>query len=159
VTDESESWEVIHPQLDSFEAEKDGLALKKMIATGAGMPMHFLAEPEGTNRTTAESSGGPTFRHLAQRQEFFTLMLKCIARAALRRRALLDAAIQAEADVQVHGTDLSARDNQALAGAAKAIVEAFTNLHEKGLIDDSELLRLAYRFAGEAVDAEKMRDA
>ena len=57
VTDESESWEVINPQLASDEAASDGLALKKMIAAGAGLPLHFLAEPESATRTTAESSG------------------------------------------------------------------------------------------------------
>jgi hypothetical protein len=28
-----------------------------MIAAGAGIPMHFLAEPEGATRTTAEAAG------------------------------------------------------------------------------------------------------
>ena len=41
----SETWGVLHPQLDSFEASEDGLALKKMLAAGSGNPLHFLAEP------------------------------------------------------------------------------------------------------------------
>jgi hypothetical protein len=50
VTDESESWEVLNPRLESSDANEDGLALKKMIAAGCGLPLHFLAEPEGSNR-------------------------------------------------------------------------------------------------------------
>ena len=46
VTDASEIWTVLNPQLDSTDANADGLALKKMIAAGAGVPLHFLAEPE-----------------------------------------------------------------------------------------------------------------
>ncbi len=149
VTDESESWEVLNPQLDGSEAREDGLAIKKMIAAGAGVPMHFLAEPEGTNRTTAESAGGPTFRHFEQRQLFFTWMVADLARAALRRRALLDSKVRADARVEAASTDLSARDNYALAQAAREIVAAFSGLYDKGLIEASELLRLAYRFAGE----------
>ena len=71
VSDESESWEVLSPKLESSDAGADGLALKKMIASGAGVPMHFLAEPEGSTRTTAEAAGGPTFRHFEQRQNYF----------------------------------------------------------------------------------------
>ena len=46
VTDENETWSVLAPELSSFEAGEDGLALKKMIAIGAGIPPHYLAEPE-----------------------------------------------------------------------------------------------------------------
>lgn len=149
VTDESETWSVINPQLASFEAAEDGLALKKMIAAGSGNPLHFLAEPESATRTTAESAGGPTFRHYAQRQQHFLWMVRVLAQAALRRRAQVDGSVDGEAEVQVTGADITARDNGELAQAASDIIAAFTGLHARGLIDDAELLRLAYRFAGE----------
>lgn len=156
VTDESESWEVLKPELDTFEAKEDGLAIKKMVAAGAGVPMHFLAEPEGTNRTTAESAGGPTFRHFEQRQQFFCWMVADLARIAVRRRSAVDPQVDAAAEIHVSGGDLSARDNQSLAAAAKAALEAFLTLYERGLIDRAELLRVAYHFAGEPVDVEEM---
>ena len=62
VTDSSETWSVITPKLEALDANQDGLTLKKLIAAGVGIPMHFLAEPEGSTRTTADSAGGPTFR-------------------------------------------------------------------------------------------------
>ena len=43
VVDESETWDVINPHLESADANTDGLALKKMLAAGAGLPLHFLA--------------------------------------------------------------------------------------------------------------------
>ncbi len=70
VTDESEDWSVISPKLEALDAQTDGLALKKMIAAGAGVPMHFLAEPESATRTTAEAAGSPTHRKFEQRQRF-----------------------------------------------------------------------------------------
>ncbi len=149
VTDESESWEVIHPRLDSQNAAEDGLALKKMIAGGAGLPLHFLAEPEGATRTTAEAAGGPTFRHFEQRQLFFCELLRQLAQLAVRRRAAYDPALQAEAVIRVQGADLSARDNAALAIATRAASHAFFDLFDRGLISQDELLRLIYRFAGE----------
>jgi hypothetical protein len=156
VTDESESWSVLSPNLASFEAAEDGLALKKMIAAGAGLPLHFLAEPESATRTTAESAGGPTFRHFQQRQVFFLCMLEELARAAVHRRSLVDARVNPGAKITAAGADISTRDNAELAEAAAKVIPAFSGLHERGLIDGAELLRLAYRFAGEVVDVNAL---
>jgi hypothetical protein len=156
VTDESEEWKCISPNLASFEAAEDGLALKKMVAVGAGYPMHFLAEPESSTRTTAESAGGPTFRNLQQRQEYFMWMIEDLANVAVRRRKFYDRLVSLKDDIKVTGSDISARDNAALAVAASTIVGSFVNLRDRGLIDDQELMRVAYRFAGEVVDVEEM---
>jgi hypothetical protein len=150
VTDESESWSVIQPELAAQDAGEDGLAVKRMIAAGAGLPLHFLAEPESATRTTAESAGGPTFRRFEQRQRFFLAMLHDLARLALIRRAQVDDSIAPQAEIEIRGADISARDNNQLAQAARDAVEAFTRLRDLNLIDDAELLRLVYRFAGEA---------
>ena len=156
VIDESEEWSVLHPNLSSFEAAEDGLALKKMIAVGAGSPLHFLAEPESATRTTAESAGGPTFRHYEQRQEFFLWMLEDLTRVILRRRRFRDRLVNPRAELKVTGTDISSRDNAALATAASTVIGAFLDLRELGFIDDHELVRMAYRFAGEVVDVEEL---
>ena len=156
VTDESEEWKCISPNLASFEAAEDGLALKKMVAVGAGYPMHFLAEPESSTRTTAESAGGPTFRHLQQRQEFFMWMIEDLARIAVKRRKFYDRLVSVKEEIKVAGSDISARDNAALAVAASTIVGSFITLRDRGLIDDQELMRIAYRFCGEVVDVEDM---
>jgi len=156
VSDESEEWKCISPNLASFEAAEDGLALKKMVAVGAGYPMHFLAEAESATRTTAESAGGPTFRHLQQRQEFFLWLLEDIAKVCIRRRKFYDRMIRIDEMIKVTRTDISARDNAALAAAASTIVGSFAVLRDRGLIDDRELMRMAYRFAGEVVDIEEL---
>jgi hypothetical protein len=154
VTDRNELWGVLNPQLDSSQAGEDGLALKKMIASGAGLPMHFLAEPESSNKSTAEHAGGPTFRHYPQRQVFFKWLLQDIATIVVRRRAALDRHVSVKADLEVQAPDISSRDNAALAVAATQIVTAFALLHDKGLIPDDEMLRMAYTFAGETVDVQ-----
>jgi len=156
VIDESEEWSVIYPNLSSFEAAEDGLALKKMIAVGSGVPIHFLAEPESATRTTAESAGGPTFRHYQQRQEYFLWMIKDIAKVVVKRRKIFDRLVNPEAEIIVTGTDISARDNAALAAAASTIIGAFLDLRELNFIDNAELLRIAYRFAGEVADVEEL---
>jgi len=156
VKDDAETWETLSPKLESSDANEDGLAIKKMIAAGAGIPLHFLAEPESATRTTAESAGGPTFRHYEQRQEFVLWMLRDLLQAVTARAARGGRPVDPNADIDLRGTDISARDNSELAGAAAEIVTAFSGLHARGLIDDAELLRLAYRFAGEVADIPEL---
>jgi len=158
VTDAAtESWGVLHPQLDSFEASEDGLALKKMLAAGSGNPMHFLAEPESSTRTTAEAAGGPTFRHYEQRQNFFIWMMGDLAQVVRSRRAQVDPALGLGREpIKVSGADISARDNATLAQAAAQVAAAFADLRQRQVIDDAELLRMVYKFAGELVDVPEL---
>ncbi len=79
-------------------------------------------------------------------------MLRDLLQAITIRAARCGRPVKTDADIDLRGTDISARDNSELAGAAAEIVTAFSSLHARGLIDDAELLRLAYRFAGEVVD-------
>jgi hypothetical protein len=147
---------VLSPKLESHEAGEDGLAIKKMIAAGSANPLHFLAEPESATRTTAESAGGPTFRHYEQRQLFFKWLLHDLVTVVVRRRKMVDRMVSTEAELIVTGTDISARDNAALATAASVMVAGMTTIRDRGLIDDAELLRIVYRFAGEVVDLEEL---
>ncbi len=156
VTDESESWDVIAPKLESQDAANDGLALKKMIASGAGLPLHFLAEPESATRTTAEAAGGPTYRHFEQRQQFFVWLVGDLLQVVLQRRGLVDAKIDPLVTLSVQGADISARDNVALGLAATYAMSVMGQLRDRRLVDDSELLRLVYRFAGETADVEAL---
>ena len=156
VTDENETWEALHPRLESEDAGQDGLALKKMLAAGAGIPMHFLAEPEGSTRTTAEAAGGPTYRHFEQRQRFFLWLMGDLLRAVVNRRARVDNRVSRKAEISVTGADISARDNMSLAMAASNMLTVLQEIRDRGLIDDAEMLRLVYRFCGESVDVEEM---
>jgi len=156
VADENETWKVINPRLDSSNAEKDGLALKKMIAAGAGIPLHFLAEPESATRTTADAAGGPTFRRFEQRQQYFIWMIEDILRVIISRRSMIDSKLKKEVDLSVTGADISSRDNSSLSQAAYYMVEVLANLRDRSLIANDEFLRVIYRFFGETVDAEEM---
>jgi len=156
VSDENETWKVISPRLDSGDAEKDGLAIKKMISAGAGIPLHFLAEPESATRTTADAAGGPTFRRFEQRQEYFLWMINDILRVVLSRRAMVDRKLDPNTELAVTGADISSRDNNTLSQAAYYMIEVLANLKDRNLIANEEFLRLIYRFFGESVDAQEM---
>ncbi len=158
VVDESEDWSCINPQLNSADANEDGLSLKKMIASGSGVPLHFLAEPESATRTTAEAAGGPTYRRFEQRQLFFLWMIGDLLRAVISRRAMVDARVSRRADVKLQGCDISGRDNVSLSMGAQNVLNTFSQLRDRGLITDAELVRMTYFFAGEMVDENDVLD-
>ena len=156
VTDTSETWSVISPKLEALDANQDGLALKKIIAAGVGIPMHFLAEPESSTRTTADSAGGPTFRRFEQRQNFFVWLLEDLLTMVISRRAQVDYAIATDPELKISGADISARDNVSHSIATVNILNALERLYDMGLISARELLRTAYRFAGESADIDEI---
>lgn len=154
VTDESEEWSVISPKLEALDASTDGLAVKKMIAAGAGVPLHFLAEPESSTRTTAEAAGSPTFRRFEQRQRTFLWLLQDLLRVVLQRRSMVDASVRGDAPIAIHAADISARDNTALAQAGLDAVSVLEKLVDRGLISPQEMLRVVYRFMGESLESQ-----
>lgn len=101
VTTENEEWGVIAPHLESQEAGEDGLALKKMIAVGAGIPLHFLAEQESENKASAEAAGSAAYRGLAMRQQFFHDALSELLRHVLSRAALVNRRLDPSAKICV----------------------------------------------------------
>ena len=149
VTDESEEWSVLAPRLEALDASSDGLAIKKMIAAGVGLPLHFLAEPESSTKTTAEAAGSPTYRRFGERQRFLCAMVEELLRVVVRRRSLVDFSVDREEPIRVEGGDVSARDNRELAEAGDRIQTVAAGLLDRGAIDQNEYLRLVYRFMGE----------
>lgn len=155
VTDESETWEVISPKLESDDAERDGLALKKMIASGVGIPLHFLAEPESSTRSRAEASGGLTYRKFQQRQTFFQYLIHDLLTVVINRHNLMTSD-NLSVEVEVHPGDLSGRDNVALAMAGSNLVSAFQTLYDLGGVLLEEMVRVLYRFIGEEGDPKEI---
>jgi len=90
VTDANEEWKAVQPQIGADDVEADGKAIRMMIAAGAGVPLHFLAEGEGANRATAREMGTATFRHFQHRQFVFSQVLRDVIRVEARRARLCD---------------------------------------------------------------------
>ncbi|HSN94564.1 MAG TPA: hypothetical protein VLR89_05835, partial [Anaerolineaceae bacterium] len=62
--------------------------------------------------------------------------------------------VDAEALIEVHGGDISARDNTELANAGNQAASVAGGLLDRNLIDANEYLRLVYRFMGESLPKE-----
>jgi len=149
VCDENEDWSVLSPKLEALDASTDGLAIKKMIAAGVGIPLHFLAEPESSTKTTAESAGHPTYRRFEERQRVLCWILEDLLGVVLKRKAVFDNGIIPNAKIIVRGGDVQSRDNLELARAGQGMTDMALRMVDKGMIDAPEALRLIYRFIAE----------
>jgi hypothetical protein len=98
VHNEAETWKAIQPQINAEAVEADGKALRLIIAAGAGVPLHFLAEGESATRTTAVEMGEPTLRHYRKRQMFVGYMVNDLLGEVLRR-AVNAGALPLDADL------------------------------------------------------------
>jgi len=152
-----ENWGILSANLDSFDASVDGLTIKKMIALGAGIPVHYLAEPESSTRTTAEAAGTPTFRAIEQKQTDFIAMIKDMATIAVRVRKEVDRRVNPLAEIEIGAPDITERDNANLALAASRIEPVMADLYDRELIDEPEFLRQTYRMAGEVYESPRVK--
>jgi len=147
--DPNESLTALFPNLAAFEAGADGLALKRMIAIGAGIPLHYLAEPEESTRTTAEAAGTPTFKHFKHRQNYLSNALLVVLQTALIIRHQYVPNTPAAADIRIIVPDITERDNSILALALQRFVTGFAPIYNAKLVDENEFIRLVYRFLAE----------
>jgi hypothetical protein len=158
VTDETEEWKPVQPKIQAEDVKDDGKALRLMIAAGAGVPLHYLAEGETATRTTAREMVGPTVRHYEHRQRFFCdLLVDVIEKAAYRARvAGRLARPRGGPQLSYVVADLREEDNLKVARAAKEIVEYLRAMKAEGWITNRKAMELAYKFAGEVIDVEAL---
>ena len=123
------------------------------MALGRGLPLHYLAEPESSTRTTADAAGTPTFKRLERRQEFFKARVHELLRVVVQRRLAKDERVNPEAKITIKAADISERDNAALALAVNQIITAMRPLVTDGFLTAEEYMRWVYRFGGEVIPA------
>lgn len=144
VTDPNERWGIMSANLDSFDASVDGMAVKKMFAGGFGYPLHWLAEPEDGNRSTADAAGTPTFRTLEESQDELFDMLIEMAQVAVKIKGL-----KTDSIITIDGPDITERDNATLALALGRAYPNLADLFDREGIDAKEFLRLTYKMFAE----------
>lgn len=145
--------------IQGFDAEADGHALRLAFAAGANIPLHFLAEGSGSNRATAAEMGDPTHRHYRMRQQDFRNILVSLTEAAYRRQAaLLGLRVPADLQMTAELPDVSRADNRVLAQSAQGIVGALAMMKQQGWVDDETAIRLAFKFAGEVLTEPKIQE-
>ena len=146
-------------QIAADDAEKDGRVLRLAVAAGSNLALHYLGEGEATNYATAKEMGEPTARFFTDRQTDIRRIVEDLISAAYARKvAAAKATWPADGDLRLSTavTEVARADNQALALAARHIVFALTMMRAEGWVDDATAVRLAFKFAGEALAEEEI---
>jgi len=158
LADEAEKWSAVTPNLHANDAEKDGRAIRWMIAAGGpGTALIDLGEGEDANLATGSVMQEQKRRFLRRRQRMLVQMLQEVALHAFRRyvevTALSARRVSAE-DIVALAPDISPEDNASLAQAAAQIVQALQGMGEiAGMSEEYRrmALRLFAKFAGESI--------
>jgi len=148
-----EEWKPLSLNIEGTDAAPDGKAIRLAVASGAGVPLHFLGEGESATKATAAEMGGPTFRHYTQRQDYVCFILVDIFTEAYRlsgHRQFNDLRLKPTVP------DIEERDNKLMAESAKTIVEALATMRDRGWVTDELAVGLAFKFAGEILEQEEI---
>jgi len=149
-----EIWAAVQPKIDAGDVAEDGRAIKLMVAMGAGIPEHYLASGEFTNRATASEMALPTVKKFKRRQDYFGYILTRILQRVVQekqQRGLLPAGI--DTTITFAFPDIDTDDNLALAQASYAAAQGLQIAKANGWVSDETAARLFFESLGEDIDA------
>lgn len=106
VVPQNEEWTAVQPNLDSSDANEDGLAIKKMIAAGVGIPVSFLAEPGSASKAESGGMEDSACRNFRQRQQALLWITETVLRHVLARGALVRRSLNPNTEIHVYGDDI-----------------------------------------------------
>jgi len=149
VHNEGEEWSAVEPQIGADQVESDGKAIKMMIAVGAGLPEHYLAEGGNVNKATAAEMGLPTLKRFERRQDYVGFMLRSILDRVLaeaQHAGLLPARVDQRYEIVFPPIDVD--DGAGIAAAVGTLVPALQAAKQEGWLNDQTAVKLLHRFLG-----------
>lgn len=146
---ELEQWKAVQPSIGADDVRDDGRAIRLMVATGAGVPEHYLSEGGNANRATAAEMGLPAMKRFQRRQEF----LRSIVQRMCQR--VIEAGIAAGTVRKGVNLGFSVAFDDALGdglvyrtATLQSATRAVTDALNAGLISDSEAKRIWWQLSG-----------
>jgi hypothetical protein len=122
-----------------------------MVAMGAGIPEHYLASGESSNRATAAEMAFPTVKKFKRGRT--TSAARILARVVQEKQArgLLPAGI--DTSLAFTFPDIDTDDNLALGQASLAVAQSLQIAKAQGWVTDETAARLYFESLGEDLDA------
>jgi hypothetical protein len=160
VHNESEKWEAVQPHIDAGDAEPDGRAIKLMVAMGAGIPEHYLADGQNSNRATASEMSLPTIKKYKRRQDLMAYILRMILNRVIKEkqnRGLLPKG--ADTSLTFAFPDIETDDNLQLGQAGFYVARALALAKGQGWVSDETASKLFFESLGEDIDIMRELEA
>jgi hypothetical protein len=153
IHNEQETWSSVQPNIDAGDVAEDGRSIKLMVAMGSGIPEHYLASGENSNRATAGEMALPTIKKFKRRQDYFGFVLTRILDrvvAEKQARGLLPAGI--DTTIELIFPEIDTEDNVATAQAAGLTAQALAVAKQNGWVTDQTAAELLFAAFGKSVD-------
>jgi len=139
VHNEKETWEMHAPDLKQAGSIDTATALSRFILGGLGLPEHWYAKGDETNRATAEAQGAPTWKSLEADQgtvrSLIVWMLEFV-----RDQAIIGGKYRpgedADTSVDVALPEMTAKDVKAIITAAQPFASALMIAQQQGWITE-----------------------
>ncbi len=145
IHNESETWEAKQPNIAAADAAPDGLAIKLMIAMGAGIPEHWLSEAGDVNRATAAEMGLPTIKKFQRRQDYLTHLLRSILDRVIAEAQLAGSLPRTiDTSYAIRFPELDLEDIKGIGLAAYNMSQALATARALGLISQETAAQVFY---------------
>lgn len=156
VHNESESWAAVQPQISADDVASDGQAIKLMVAMGAGIPPHYLAEGGDVNRATAAEMGLPVLKKYQRRQDYLAHILRAILQRAIDE-AVTAGALRPTIDkaFTIRFPELQATAAEAQGIAAMRMAQALQTACGLGIVSTETAAQLFFAACREEIDVQQ----
>jgi hypothetical protein len=153
IHNETEKWSAVKPEINANDVSEDGRALKLMIAAGAQVPEHYLADGSNGNRATAAEMGLPTQLKFQRRQYVLRALLRTILDRVLQEACKAKRLpVNSDLHYDLLFPEIDVDDHQILASSTQMLVAALTAAKQQGWVSDETAMRLLFQFTGEEMD-------
>ncbi|HEU5314706.1 MAG TPA: hypothetical protein VFX49_01245 [Chloroflexota bacterium] len=154
VHNERETWSSVRPEIDAGDAAPDGRAIRLMVATGAILPEHYLAEGGNVNRATAAEMGLPSIKRFQRRQQLFRAFLtRLLDRVLDEAQNAGRLGPRVDRSFAVHLEDISPAAPLSGAETLESLSRALTLALDREIVSLADAQRLWQRFAAHADDS------
>jgi hypothetical protein len=156
IHNKAEQWSAVEPNINANDASEDGRQIKLMVAVGATLPEHYLADGDNGNRATASEMSLPTLLKFKRRQRVIKYMLRCILDrviAEARKAGRLGPDI--DTSYEITFPEIDSGEHHTLAQGMSWLVPALQTARQQRWISDETAMRIMFEYCGEEVDIQE----
>jgi hypothetical protein len=167
VHSDSIEWQLLSPNLGATEAETMIKILMRTVLGGAGLPEHYFAKGDETNRATAQEQSDPVIKRMTAIQREFVSMIDRVLRYQYDRARQKDSSLKAlslEEPVpwRIDHPDMSVKDVAKIAAGFGQVTAALAEAERQGYVSN-ETARRAFlqhlKFLGVETDPQEEKAA
>ena len=153
IHNETEKWSAVEPHIQSNDVSADGRAIRLMIAAGALVPEHFLADGDNGNRATAAEMNLPTMLKFKRRQRVLKYMLRTIIDRVLHEaRCAGQLSKDIDFSYDIIFPEIDSMEHTTTAQGMNYLVQALSTAKKQNWISDETAMQLLFTFAGQDID-------